>query len=487
MRAGEWLIEKYGVRRHGHVVKSRMVRLLAGTGLALAIGCGTAHAQNVNSGVGLGPSTEVNRPGTPPPAPAGGTPPVEHLFGDWGGIRTRLDNLGIDTTLDFYSEFASNVAGGVKQGSTFANQIGFETDIDWQKLAGITGLSTHIIMVNRSGSSDSALFGDNLLPVQEIYGSGGDVVVHLVSAYGQEKLAGGMVDVAAGRMNVENDFASSPLYCEYMNNMLCGDPKSLPGGDVGHSAYPDAVWAARLRVRSGPEFYIESGAYEANRGLYNYGSDRTGFKLDTSQDSGVYLPVEVGYEPTLGHDALPGHYKLGFGYDTSQFGMFTPTQSPGGLPGSTTYTHRGNTQVWALADQMLLRHSKGDQSGLIALAGFVHNDPQNSSYAEQYFVGLLDKGFWAARPDDGVGMLFSYDTVSGQLGKVEALEQEFGLPFSSGSTGVQTHEMVLEVNYQLHVYHGVNLNPEFQYVFRPNAQSNIHDAAVFGFKSHISF
>ncbi len=111
---------------------------------------------------------------------------------------------------------------------------------------------------------------------------------------------------------------------------------------------------------------------------------------------------------------------------------------------------------------MLLRHSKGDQSGLIALAGFVHNDPQNSSYAEQCFVGLLDKGFWAARPDDGVGMLFSYDTVSGQLGKVEALEQEFGLPFSSGSTGVQTHEMVLEVNYQLHVYHGVNLNPEFQ-------------------------
>ena len=62
-------------------------------------------------------------------------------------------------------------------------------------------------------------------------------------AYAQEKLYGGLLDIAEGRMNVENDFANSPLYCSFMNNGLCGDPKALPGGDIGHSAYPDAVWA----------------------------------------------------------------------------------------------------------------------------------------------------------------------------------------------------------------------------------------------------
>ena len=34
---------------------------------------------------------------------------------------------------------------------------------------------------------------------------------------------------------------------------------------------------------------------------------------------------------------------------------------------------------------------------------------------------------------------------------------------------------------------GVDFQPDFQYVFRPNAQSNIHDAAVLGFKSHVTF
>ena len=38
----------------------------------------------------------------------------------------------------------------------------FSADIDWQRLAGVTGLSTHLIFVNRSGANDSHLFGDNV-------------------------------------------------------------------------------------------------------------------------------------------------------------------------------------------------------------------------------------------------------------------------------------------------------------------------------------
>ena len=86
-----------------------------------------------------------------------------------------------------------------------------------------------------------------------------------------------------------------------------------------------------------------------------------------------------------------------------------------------------------------------------------------------------------------MALLFNYNTMSGPLGKVQAEEAELGLPFSNGATGVQTHEMILEANYNIHVYRGLDFRPEFQYVFRPNAQSNIHNAAVFGFKAHVQF
>jgi porin len=181
---------------------------------------------------------------------------------------------------------------------------------------------------------------------------------------------------------------------------------------------------------------------------------------------------------------------MGFGYDSSStYRNFSSalTATSGRNSGSPLSTHTGNTQSWVLFDQMLLRQGPGDQDCIIALGGFVYNDPANSVYAEQYFAGLLDRGFWRARAQaqDAIGMLFTYNTVSGVLGKVQSREAALGIPFSNAATGPQTHEMVLEVNHDIHVASGLNLQPEFQYVFRSNAQSNIHGAAVFGFKAHV--
>lgn len=163
-----------------------------------------------------------------------------------------------------------------------------------------------------------------------------------------------------------------------MNNALCGDPKALPGGDIGHSAYPDAVWSARVRVRPTPTTYVQAGVYEVNQGLYSYANFRSGFKFDTSQDSGVYVPVEAGYEPLVGAGKMPGHYKIGFGYDSpSNFKDFATAlnATANTSAGATVSTRTGNTQVWVLVDQMVVRQGPGDTSGIILLSGFVHNAP----------------------------------------------------------------------------------------------------------------
>jgi porin len=443
-----------------------------------------AAAQTLDGSAGNGSASPLVLMPTEAQAPAAIAPQVEHLFGDLGGVRTHLENHGVYLLLNATAEFAGNVSGGTKQGATSANQIAFEADIDWQRLAGLTGLSTHVIMVNRSGASDSMLFGDNVSPVQEIYGSGGNVAVHLVSAYAEQVFLDSKLDIAAGWMNVENDFASSPLYCNYMNNGLCGDPKALPGGDIGHSAFPDAVWAARVRVRPIPEFYVTTGVYEVNKGLY---SDlaRTGFEFGVPREQGVYVPVQFGCEPKLGRDAMPGHYVLGFGYDSSRFESFSSALTAGsGVPAAV---HYGNTQFWALADQMLMRNGSGDQDGIIALGGMIANNAENSAYAQQYYAGVLDRAFWPARPQDTIALLYSYFAMSGPLGKVQAQEQAFGLPFSNAASGVQTNEMFLEANYNIHVFRGVNFQPDFQYVIRPNAQASIRNAVVLGFRANVQF
>jgi porin len=452
--------------------------------LALPAAAFAAGAQTQDTGAGSGASSQLVMLPMRSETPAYIPPQIEHLLGDLGGVRADLENRGIYLRLSTTAEFAGNVSGGVQQGATSANQVAFSADVDWQRLAGVTGLSTHLILVNRSGANDSHLFGDNVSPVQEIFGAGGNVAVHLVSAFAEQTLLDRRIDIAAGWMNVENDFASSPLYCNYMNNDLCGDPKALPGGDIGHSAFPDAVWAGRVRVRPVPDVYVTTGVYEVNQDLYS-NADRSGFDFGVPRDSGVYVPIQSGYEPKLGAERLPGHYVVGFGYDSSRYNSFSSALPPSaGFPAST---HNGNTQYWVLVDQMLVRNGAGDQDGIIALGGFVHNDPDNSPYAEQYFAGLLDRGFWRERPKDFAGFLFTYIAMSGALGKVQAEQEELGLPISNASTGVQTHEILLEADYNIYVVRGVDFRPDFQYVIRPNAQSNIRDAAVLGFKINVEF
>lgn len=318
-----------------------LLALLLGPALAAP-----AAAQTTGSGSGIDTGPGISPPTMAPPPPAYVAPQVEHLPGDpevvlfrygtaipppqveqllddlWE-IRTDLANQGIYVLLDFTSEFAGNVSGGITQGATFANQAGLEFDIDWQRRAGITGLSSHVIFVSRSGYSDSLLIGDNVAPVQEIYGASGNVLVHLVSAYAEETLLDKRLDIAIGQMNVENDFASSPLYCYSMNNAICGDPKALPAGDKGHSAFPDGVWASRIRVRPTPDTYLETGVYEVNRGLYTNRYFGSGFPNNISQASGVYVPTEIAYEPSLGAGNLLGHYKFGFGFDLTSTRAFS--------------------------------------------------------------------------------------------------------------------------------------------------------------------
>ncbi len=438
-----------------------------------------AQAQQVNSGVSIGPSEALSPPNAPPP------PPGEHLITQLDPLRQQLSDYGVTLLLDWVSEVLGNPTGGVKQGATYAGQVGFEADIDWNKLAGIQGLTTHTVIVNREGSNDGQLAGDNLNQTQEIYGAGGDTVVHLVYAYAEESLLRGRVDIAVGRMPELNDFSASPLNCNFMNNSLCGNPKSLPENDVGISSYPDAVWGGRVRVFPTPDSYIQAGVYEVNQGLYNYTNFRTGFKFDGSQDSGVELPIELAYEPLIGPDKLPGHYKIGFAHDTTDYNKYltTPTAVLSG-----TGANRGQKEEWwALVDQMVLRTGPGSTDGLILMAGYAHGNPQFSDYANQVYAAALLRDFWKARPADTIGLLFNYANVSGQLGKEQALDIRYGLPIANGATGIQTHQEIVEVNYDIHVFRGVNFEPDFQYYWRLNGQSNIPNAAFFGFKSHVSF
>lgn len=440
-----------------------------------------AAQQQTNSGADITPSQQEAQPAPPAPAPAG--PP--HLFGDWGGLRTELANYGIDLNLDYTTESGGNVAGGLRRGVDYADQIGLQFDVDWEKLAGIPGFSTHLAVVNRAGRNLSTDYiGDKVLQAQEIFGAGFDMGVHDVWLYGEEKLFNGRVDAVFGRIFPGMDFAASPLYCDFMTLTICGHPRALTA-EQGFIDWPQNTWGGRVRVRPTAETYVMGGIYGSQPFP---GGGRSGFEWSTNKITGAYYAVELGWEPVFGSDRLPGHYKVGAGYDTSSFpNQFADNNgNPFVLTGLPPAMHHGRTQFWITFDQLLFRNGPAPNNGLTVLGAYAHDSPDDSFYQQFVWLGMLYSGFWKQRSDDQIGVAFTYYQVSPSLTQTESLEQEFGLP-PTYQYGVQTHAMVVEANYNIPLYPGIQLQPEFEYFIRPGGVSSVPSAAVLGLKTHVLF
>ncbi|WP_246495585.1 carbohydrate porin [Ameyamaea chiangmaiensis] len=461
-------------------------------GIACVAMSGVASAQT-----SLNPSVRVNTPLNTKAFGESSVPPLPHPEAVWEdpfGWNTWLRDRGVAFLLDNRNEFAGIVGPvthsyGLRKGSSSAGQYAFENDIDWERLAGIRGFSTHALVVGRYGIPASRMFGDNVNPSQEIYGAGGNVAVHFVYGYGEETFGHGRFDVAAGRIPFLNDFSSNPLYCNYMNNAFCGNPKAA-SDNTAHSSYPDAVWAARFRLRPTTHTYIQTGVYFSQAGIYGVKQYRTGFKLNGADINGESIPVEIGWEPVFGHGTLPGHYKLGYARDTIDHSdnYYDGNGRPYALTGLTPRKDHGANAAWLLVDQMLYHFDKGTpDAGVTFLGGMYYNSERSSMRSQQYQAGVLARGFWAARPKDGAGLNFAYTRVSGQAARTQELQLMQGvLPGSllNGSYGPQSYGMVLEANYQIHVYRGITVSPDFQYYFHPGAQRVLRDTAVLGVWSH---
>ena len=418
--------------------------------------------------------------------------PETHLFGDWDGVRPALIDAGFDVTLDYLSETAGVVYGGRREGADYAHQIALQADVDWGKLAGLAGFTTHIAVVERAGRSASADYlGEQITQVQQIYGSGGDVVAHLAYLYAEQRLWDGAVDIEAGRLDVGQDFDESPLYCEFVSLSLCPSPRSL-SLESGFTIFPSATWGGRLRVQPFPLAYLQAGLYQVRS---QYGG-RSGWDWSTGDTSGGYLPVEFGLLPQFGPDKLIGHYKFGFTWNTSSLPDLRVDQSGAAITqaGQTGRGDQGQATYYVALDQMILRTGKNGTDGVILLAGYTHEDRHTSVLDQQAYGGIFASGIIPGRPNDNLGFEATWLEVSPALSTVQETEAGMGQALSTGLTsltlrpaGIQSHETVYEVRYDYIPAVGLHFMPDLQYVVRPNATARTANATILGLQVTVDF
>ncbi len=445
-----------------------------------------------NSGFAEGPAVEVAQPNIGPlfGAPFG----ADHLFGDLGGARTWLFNRGIAVNLDYLTENGGNITGGQNRGFASAGQVGLEVDLDLDKILGWTGAAFHTITVNREGTNLShGSIGDDEATFQEIYGGGGDVGAHLVYAYLDQALLHNRLDLVGGWLPVGTFFASSPLYCEFMNVLFCGNPHPLPN-TPGENDWPQADFGAQARFLLTPQIYLQLAAFQVDTSFGSGGGGRSGFAWADSQKSGVSTPVELGWVPRFGTQQLVGHYKFGYDHDTHRYTDVLENRQgvPQVLYGGA-FASRDRDEFYVLFDQMLWRQGPGNTEGLVVFGGWAHATDSVTPLTQHAFIATTTTGASWGRPRDTLGASFQWIEMSGAFTRAEELALQTGqaLPFNVDNNGQafgpQNTEQTVELTYIIHVFRGVTLQPDFQYFIRPGGTTNTKDAAALGFRTNINF
>jgi porin len=404
-----------------------------------------------------------------------------NVSGDWFGARTWLAERGVTVRGGYAMEVMANPVGGRQQGETYVHNVSLEANFDLDRLLGVPATTFRLGGSQRTGNSLSQEDIGNAISVQQLYGGGQRI--RLVQAQFITSLFEDRLNLAYGRLAATEDFLTSPLYCQFITNGICGQPPSpffnLPDGIT---AYPAAVWGVRAKAKPAPETYVQAGVYDgdvAQRNDAGEDNNKHGTNL-TFGDNGALILSEVGYTPEQGLFALPGHYKLGGYYHTGDFRNVAEDVDGGnrfvsGRPGDG---FSGNSGVYLLLDQTVYREAGTRSQGLTLFSVFVYSPDDEHNVIPYYAsAGMIYEGLIASRPSDKTAFGVHNAWFSDALSDARA---EAGLER-------QDTETTLELNHQVQITPAVYVRPAVQYVITPNGQDDIDNAFVVGFEASILF
>jgi porin len=396
--------------------------------------------------------------------------------GDWGGLRPQLADKGI-TPFGYYNAIvAGNPVGGLKHRTTYADDFYFGIKLDLAKLANWQGATFMVSGVERDGASVKPVIGSLYEPMQMVGGQ----TIFLYQVTLEQKFLDDRFSLKLGRMSAGDDFAASPLYGYYLSNGIDGNIRA-PLLDTRFSAYPFAVWGARLRYDPTPEWNAMVGVYQASSTMYD--SFRHGLDYGLHSNDGVTVHAQFGWTPELFKrpvpapadgksivDAksapapemkgMPGHYFVGGWWSSWDFPEF----------GSAS-TMDNSYGVYLHADQMVYQEAPGSDQGLTVFSTFTYAPQEKISITPlQVSGGALYRGLIPGRDNDMTIFGFTYGKFS----------RDYARSIQLTGAGKPHEEVVIEGGYRIQPTKWAYIQPDVQWIINPGGTGRIPNALVVG-------
>jgi porin len=380
------------------------------------------------------------------------------IDGNWGGFRQTLADRGLVFSGTTVVDLLGNVSGGERRAFAPADSSLVAADADLERLAGLDGLLFHAEFVANAGEDLSTKSIGNLLQVATAFAQPG---YYLCQMYAQQKLFADLLTLQVGRMTTANNFASLPVFDDYVSYAINPVPISLTNDTLYFTSLPSVEWAAVGTVAPTESITIGAGVYNSNLSSVLPRGSQHGIDFSFAGSGGPMEVGQVSYNYNQGRDdtGLPGTYYFGGFYSGADYKTLSGDE-----------TRKGNYGFYFEAQQMIYRYGgSGSDIGLTPWFGITFSPQQNINQLPLFVLaGAVYHGLIPGRGDDNLALGFYYGELSNSLPSV-------------------SDEKVIELDYTWWENPWLGITPDLQYVFNPRGSSSSRNAAVLGAQFQLLF
>jgi porin len=390
---------------------------------------------------------------------------------------STLTDIGITPFLTYYGVFQGNPVGGIQQGNAYSQLILFGATLD------LICFPEGSLMISGAEATGKKLSNDvgNINNVAEAFVT--PLTVLFYELYWKQMLFQDKLELRFGRMTPSDQFASVPAFVLQVSGGINGNPTSI-FVNAPFTSSPNATWAASAKIHATKEIYAEAGIYQTSERLGEIGYHGLNFSIRSSD--GELVMGQVGWEPTFfqtpersvfdkngkktivdGSLGLPGNYILGGYYSNFHF------------PELNGYNIQHNAYgFYAMGQQMLWRNAEDPHTNLSLWGGLTFSPQQDISLLPfMGFAGTIWQGFVPGRDRDQ--LLLTY-LVSG-------FSRNYADSVVALGGARPTAENVLEASYAIFITNNYTIQPDIQYVIRPNGAGDIRNSLVIGIQCIANF
>ena len=410
------------------------------------------------------------------------------LFGDWGGLRTWLDQYGVSFTLNQTSDYVGNTRGGIRQGFIYDGLLDLEVDVDLNKALGWVGGKIHLTGYGIQGQDLSMQVVGNIMTATNVESQ--PSLAKIGEFWLEQRLMENRLSLRAGLLEADRYYIISPTANVFVNSTF-GFPDSwevnMPGSGPG---YPNASAGLLASLAITPDWKLTASVM--NGAPVGPDSASSNYGTRVSMGDGTLSWLEAAYTPALtwGDQTLPGNYKIGGWYNTNRIDNVTLTDSGRDFSDPVNTTYRGQYAVYGLIDQTLFREANSDNQGLSAFTRVTYNPQTDRNLVTWYFdAGLAYVGLIDGRPQDILGLGFAWAKLSPYLNNAIANQNSL----AGTQTPMVKPESLIELTYQapisdwltLQPYLQVSINPGGQAPMPNNPNQAIPNATIIGLRANI--